>query len=252
MIRYLLVWLLVLVPAVSGMAQTGQPTFLETFKPVERVHDFGAIYERDGLVSHVFTLRNTGKKPVAISAVNTWCGCMVADYTRRAVRPGETARVTVSLDPDHKQGNFAKQVVVLLNDGKQYVRLWIKAHIIPCLHPVEEDHPYSFGHGLWMSQQILPFPCLRVGQQYTYELKVANDTDKPMTVRFKRMPNNTVLKMPEMVRLKPRERTAISVSYDYLRTYKVDRYIYVVPIVNGKEAKPLTIRWNAGKRFRLL
>ena len=103
-----------------------------------------------------------------------------------------------------------------------------------------------------MSQQILPFPCLRVGQQYTYELKVANDTDKPMTVRFKRMPNNTVLKMPEMVRLKPRERTTISVSYDYLRTYKVDRYIYVVPIVNGKEAKPLTIRWNAGKRFRLL
>ena len=102
MIRYFLVWLLVLVPAVSGMAQTGQPTFLETFKPVERVHDFGAIYERDGLVSHVFTLRNTGKKPVAISAVNTWCGCMVAGYTRRAVRPGETARVTVSLDPDHK------------------------------------------------------------------------------------------------------------------------------------------------------
>ena len=23
-------------------------------------------------------------------------------------------------------------------------------------------------------------------------------------------------------------------------------------LVNGKEAKPLTIRWNAGKRFRLL
>lgn len=252
MIRYLLAWLLVLVPTVSGMAQTGQPTFLETFKPVERVHDFGTIYERDGKVSHNFTLRNTGTKPVAISAVNTWCGCMVADYTRRAVRPGEAAKVTVSFDPDHKQGNFAKQVVLLLNDGKQYVRLWIKANIIPCLHPVEEDHPYCFGHGLWMSQQILPFPCLRVGQQHTYELKMANDTDKPMTVRLKRVPNNTVLKMPEVVRLKPRERTTIRVGYTYRRRYTVDRYIHVIPIVNGREAKPLTVRWNAGKRFRLL
>ena len=153
MMKSLLFLILSLFATLSAQAQ-GEPQFLETFKPVERTHDFGTIYEKDGKVVHVFRLRNNGKSPVAISAVNTWCGCMVADYTKRAVRPGETARVTVSLDPDHKQGNFVKQVVVLVNDGSAYVRLWVKANIVPMVHPVREDHPFDYGHGLFMNQHL--------------------------------------------------------------------------------------------------
>lgn len=193
--KYLFVFFFTLFTTLVAMAQ-GEPQFMATFKPVERTHDFGTIYEKDGKVVNVFKLRNEGDKPVVISAVNTWCGCMVADYTKRAVRPGETANVTVSLDPDHKQGNFVKQVVVLLNDGSAYVRLWVKANIVPMVHPVREDHPFDYGNGLFMNQQILPFPELSVGQTHSFELKLANDTDKPMTVQFNRKPNNTVLKMP--------------------------------------------------------
>lgn len=251
MIKSLLFLILSLFATLTAQAQ-GEPQFLETFKPVERTHDFGTIYEKDGKVVNVFRLRNNGKKPVVISAVNTWCGCMVADYTKRAVRPGETARVTVSLDPDHKQGNFVKQVVVLVNDGSAYVRLWVKANIVPMVHPVREDHPFDYGHGLFMNQQLLPFPELTVGQTHTFELKLANDTDKPMTIQFKRVPNNTVLKMPSMVRLQPHERKSIRVSYLYFRRHHATRRIHVIPVVNGKEAKPLVVKWNVAQKFRLL
>ncbi|MDD6507642.1 MAG: DUF1573 domain-containing protein [Prevotellaceae bacterium] len=233
-------------------AKQGQPEFLKTMVPKDRVHDFGTIYERDGVVHHLFELINKGKEPVVISAVNTWCGCMVADYTKQPIRPGETAKIHVSLSPDHKAGNFAKQVVVMLNDGKQYVRLWVKAQIVAAVHPVQEDHPHSFGHGLWMSQQWLPFPALRTGSTYAFELKMANDTDKPMTVRFKRVPNNTILQMPDEVKLKPRERTSIRVSYTYQRKYAYDRYIRIYPTINGKAGKTLVVKWNAGKKFRIL
>lgn len=250
MIKKSLFLILLLFSALTASAQ-GEPAFLESFKPVERTHDFGTIYERDGKVTHVFRLKNNGSAPVAISAVNTWCGCMVADYTRRAVRPGETAQVTVSLDPDHKQGNFVKQVVVLVNDGSSYVRLWVKANIVPMVHPVREDHPFYYGHGLYMNQQMMPFPNLDPGQRHSFELKMANDTDKPMTVTFKRLPDNTVLKMPREVRLKPRERTSVRVSYSYFRRHRAPRHIRVVPVINGREGRPLVVKWNGDSKFRL-
>jgi len=233
-------------------AQGGQPVFLETFKPVERVHDFGKVYEKDGKKQAVFELKNTGKDLVVISNVNTSCGCMVPEYTKKAVRPGEKAVVKVTFDPDHKEGNFAKQVILLLNGGKQYVRLWVKANIIPCEHPVQEDHPYAYGHGLYMNQQILPFPDLSAGQHHTFSLKLANNTDKPMSIIFKRVPNNTILKMPARVYLKAKERTTIQVSYRYIRKHTRSGYINVYPIINGKEGKPLKVRWNAGQKFQLL
>jgi len=215
MMKSLLFLILSLFTALTAQAQ-GEPQFLETFKPVERTHDFGTIYEKDGKVVHVFRLRNNGKRPVAISAVNTWCGCMVANYTKRAVR------------------------------------LWVKANIVPMVHPVREDHPFDYGHGLFMNQQMLPFPELTVGQTHTFELKLANDTDKPMTIQFKRVPNNTVLKMPSMVRLQPHERKSIHVSYLYFRRHHATRRIHVIPVVNGKEAKPLVVKWNVAQKFRLL
>lgn len=251
MIKHLIAIMLSLCASIAALAQ-GEPAFIETFKPVERTHDFGTIYEKDGKVTNVFELKNQGDKPVAISAVNTWCGCMVADYTKRAIRPGESARVTVSLDPDHKQGNFVKQVIVLVNDGSAYVRLWVKANIVPMVHPVREDHPFDYGYGLFMNQQILPFPELQPGQSHSFELKLANDTDRPMTVTFRRIPNNTVLKMPAQVRLKPRQRTSIRVSYQYFRRHSATRHIQIIPVVNGKEAKPLVVRWNVATKFRLL
>ncbi len=236
----------------SVIAQMGNPEFLKTLIPVERVHNFGKIYEKDGKVKNVFTLKNKGTSPVAISAVNTWCGCMVADYTRKAIRPGETANVNVTFDPNHKQGNFVKSVVLILNDGKAYVRLWIKANVVSCVHPVKEDHPYYYGYGLYMSQQTLPFPDLKTGERYSYDLKLANNTNKPMNIVFRRIPDNTVLKMPKKITLKPNERTQIKVEYKYFRKHKENRHIDIIPVVNGNRVKPLRVIWNVGNKFRLL
>lgn len=238
--------------ATLGQAQTGEPQFLETFKPNNRVHDFGKIREADGKVRHVFRLKNEGDKPVVISAVNTWCGCMVADYTKRAVRPGETAEVTVSLDPDHKQGKFVKQVVALVNGGSKYVRLWVKADITPMEHPMKEDCPYNLGAGLYASQGFLPFPDLGVGNDYSYEVRLGNATDRPMTVSFSRHPNNTVLKLPSCLTLKPRERKTMRVSYRYPRRHTRTCYVDIVPTINGKvTTKAIRVQWNVGKKFRL-
>jgi len=228
-----------------------EPEFLESFKPVERVHNFGKIYEKNGKVSTVFTFKNTGNKAVAISDVNTWCGCMVANYTKKAVRPGETATVKVTLDPDHKSGAFVKQVVLLLNDGKNYVRVWVKADIVAMDHPVTEECPYDYGQGLFMNQTIIPIPNYDAGKDFSMSLKLANNTDKPMTVTFKRNPNNRVLQMPEKVVLRPKEIKTVTVSYHFRRKYTETRYIMLTPFINGKEGKKMKVQWNGPKKFQM-
>lgn len=243
--------LLLAMPLMAVAQTTGEPQFLETFRPDERTHDFGKIREADGKCTHVFRLKNTGTKPVAISAVNTWCGCMVANYTKRAVRPGEEAEVTVTLDPDHKQGKFVKQVVVLLNDGRQYVRLWVKADITPMDHPITEECPYALGNGLYANFQFLPFPDLEVGSKYGYTLKLGNSTKQTMKVSFVRMPNNTVLKMPDEITLQPRERKSIRIDYTYPRRHNRTCYVDLVPTVNGRKSKPIRVQWNVNAKFKL-
>jgi hypothetical protein len=231
----------------------GQPAFMKQLVPDKRIFDFGNIYEKNGKVSHVFVLKNTGSKPLAITDVNSWCGCTTANYTKRAILPGKTGEVTVTYNPYSRPGRFSKEVVLLLNDGKFYIRLWLKGNVIHYLHPVTEDYPYAFGSGLYMGYKMLPFAEMKKGQSYTFQQRIANNTDKPMTVVFRRVPNNRVLKMPDVIRLKPNERTTFNVSYKAIHEYPFKRYINIYPIVNGKRVKPLKVVWlgKEPEKFRI-
>jgi len=224
-----------------------QPVYSNTFQYDKRVYDFGTIQEKKGPVNHVFTFTNKGNKPVAITQVNSWCGCTTANYTKSAIMPGKTATIKVIYNPYSRPGKFSKEIDVLLNDGKEYTRIWVKGNVIGYLHPVREDYPYFFGDGLYMGFNVLPFATLKVGETYTFDQRIANDTNKPMTVEFKRMPDNRVLKMPDKIQLKPKERTTFKVTYRAAKEYSYNRHILIYPIVNGKKEKPLRVTWFGSK-----
>lgn len=220
---------------------------LTTFVPDSKVHDFGVIKEKDGKVSHQFVLRNTGKSPVVISDVTAWCGCTTVGYTKRPVRPGESAKVTVTYNPLSRPGKFSKEVVVITGEGTTYTRLWVKGNVMAYQHPVREDYPYEYGEGLFMNLKVLSFPPLQKGEQYVFNLMIANDTDHVMNLKFVRQPDNRVLKMPATLQLKPRERTKIKVAYRAPQTYGRQRWIVLQPYVNGKAVKSMKVTFAASR-----
>ena len=232
----------------QNVGQPGEPTFFEQFVPNERIHDFGDIREQDGVASYTFLLKNTSTKPLVISDVNAWCGCTTADYTKEPIRPGKSARVKVMYNPYGRPGKFSKEVVVFVNDGKQFVRVWVKGNVLPFRHPVTEDHPYYLGEGLYINQEVFPFPPREVGKQYTFNVHLANETDKPMTIQLVKKPDNKVLKVPAVIKLAPQERTVVKMSYRQPRIHKYNSHIVLQPIVNGKKVKPLLVRWFANKQ----
>ena len=239
-----ILFLLISLLCMTGVwAQQQESAFLKTFEYDKRIHDFGTIEEAKGKVKHTFTFTNNSQKNLIISDVNAWCGCTTAEFTKSMIKPGQKATVTVTYDPSYRPGKFSKEVVVMLNNGKYYTRIWVKGNVIGMKHPVTEDHPYAYGEGLYMSHQIVPFPSIQKGEKDSVRVLIANDTDKEMTVELIRRPNNRILQMPRKIVLKAGERTKFYAKYRAPRKYKHRRYIHVIPKVNGKELKPLKVTW---------
>lgn len=62
----------------------------------------------------VFTLKNTGNKPLVIDAVSTSCGCIEVEYDKEPVRPGASITLYVAYKAEHPE-HFNKTITVYCN-----------------------------------------------------------------------------------------------------------------------------------------
>ncbi len=78
--------------------------------------DYGKI--KKGSDGHrVFTVKNTGDKPLILSKVKASCGCTVPSWSKKPIAPGKTAEIKVGYNTN-KVGHFRKLVTVFSNDPK--------------------------------------------------------------------------------------------------------------------------------------
>ncbi len=95
----------------------------------EYVHDFGKIVSGEK-VAALFTFQNTGKGPLIINNVTTSCGCTVARYSRKPIKPGETGSLEVVFNSDGYNGVQRKTVIVQSNASQPVILLTIIAEVI--------------------------------------------------------------------------------------------------------------------------
>ncbi|MEQ3234672.1 DUF1573 domain-containing protein [Bacteroides cellulosilyticus] len=62
----------------------------------------------------VFTLKNTGNKPLVIDAVSTSCGCTEVEYDKEPVRPESSMTLYVAYKAEHPE-HFNKTITVYCN-----------------------------------------------------------------------------------------------------------------------------------------
>src|SRR5690606_40489410 len=150
----------------------------------ERVHNFGAILEEKGKVSHTFTFTNTGSTSIDVNDVNSACGCIGKVVTKGPVKPGGKGSIKITFDPAYKSGFFSKEIVVLSNNSTEYSRIWVEGTITPAQHPISDHFPYDFGSGLHLRLKVLAYGYMKPGETRELELHYANDTDKEMDLRL--------------------------------------------------------------------
>jgi len=71
-----------------------------------------------------FQLKNTGKQPFTIQAVNSSCGCISAKYDKQPIAIGDIATVILEFKPN-SHGYFSKTVDVMCNVPEGFVKLKI-------------------------------------------------------------------------------------------------------------------------------
>ena len=131
----------------------------------ERVHDFGTVQEQDGVMSHRFRFTNRSDRPVVVTQALTSCQCIRAEWQPEPVLPGADGVLTVSYDPSHRPGTFSKEIRILFDGGQTVRRIWIRGEVIPCRHPVAEDHPYDLGRGLRTNLRVLLLGGIPAGEE---------------------------------------------------------------------------------------
>ncbi len=91
-------------------------------------HDFGNIVQNVP-VTTTFTVKNTGKSPLIISAVNPSCGCTTPAYTKEPIMPGKTGEVKAQFNAA-AAGAFSKTLSVTTNSSNEpNLTLTIKGNV---------------------------------------------------------------------------------------------------------------------------
>ena len=100
----------------AGFALLGTIAFAsaQTITFDQTTLDYGTV--KPGADGHrVFTIKNTGDKPLIISNVQPSCGCTTPEWSKEPIMPGKTGAIKVHYDTN-RQGNFLKIIEVFSND----------------------------------------------------------------------------------------------------------------------------------------
>lgn len=210
--------------------------------------DFGTILEKDGKVVRSFTFRNDTGTDVTVCDLTTACRCIVGETSFKTVAPGETGDIKLTFDPAYRSGPFRYSVAVWYADKARYQYVTVTGSVVPMSHPIEEDHPYSMGGGLYTSHKVLPFGHIGHGQTKKMFFRYGNGTDKPMTVKFvvEGCCARTI-GMEKELSLAPDERgklyVSITMPYGYEGSHVNRIWIYV----NGvRQENPLLVKMISG------
>jgi hypothetical protein len=150
-------------------------------------HDFGTLKEEDGFVTHKFTFKNTGTEPLFITKVVSSCGCTSPDWTKEAIKPGETGFVEAKYNPEGHPGIFNKALTVMSNTADSVLGLFISGQVIEKQKTISELYKDSLG-ALRIGSKYLNFLTVNNNESVVKEFKIFNSSDKHLTFTIHQLP----------------------------------------------------------------
>lgn len=97
-------------------------------------YNIGNVIKSDKAITHSFTFKNVGAKPINILNVVPDCSCLTISYPQTAIQPNETGVITVSYLP-YRAGAFEKGFVVNSDGNPRTQTLTLKGFITPNTNP---------------------------------------------------------------------------------------------------------------------
>ncbi|MGC1242070.1 MAG: DUF1573 domain-containing protein [Chryseosolibacter sp.] len=180
----------------------------------EETHDFGAIDEMKGPVTHEFVFINNSSRPVRILKVQASCGCTTPGWSKDVVPPGKNGFIQASYDPRGRPGFFTKSLTVTTDLEANPIILQIKGQVSNDAKPAPTDYPAANGN---LKMKVSSFNMGRVFLKDEYvvrEFPIMNAGETPMafTGKFEHPAYIRVDVQPR--NLPPGEKGNIRISYN--------------------------------------
>ena len=94
----------------------------------KEIHDFGQIKQGE-IAETTFKIKNVGDNDLYIVDAHGSCGCTVPEVTKEAIKPGESAPISVKFDSNGKSGEVTKSIMITCNTEKGIENIKIKSSI---------------------------------------------------------------------------------------------------------------------------
>jgi hypothetical protein len=94
----------------------------------EATHNFGKV-EKGVVLSHTFTLQNTGNAPLIVTAADVACSCTQVDFPKSPVAPGSSGAIAVTFNTASVYGRQDRVVLLHSNDPASPSKVRFKANV---------------------------------------------------------------------------------------------------------------------------
>ena len=206
--------------------------------------DLGRIKEIDGPVTVRLLVRNDYPDTLHPVDLYTPCRCTKVHFSRTPVAPGEDEVLEITYNPAYRPGPMMEQISVYYTHSPVKVRsLVLKGEVIGYNHPMEEDRPYDFGEGLFMSHKVLGFGAMAPGEVRDMFFRHGNGNTRKADIRFE-IPEEwqPFLRLRQPGKMQADERDTIHVRFTMPEGIDTVGFL-LQPCVNGKPtAEKLRIR----------
>lgn len=98
----------------------------------ETIIDLGVFAKNDFLQTALFKYQNVGNDLLVIHSVISVCGCMVIEYDKKPVSPGDSGIIKVSYDGKRQHPTrFRKAITIYSNTEKRQHKLYVDGTLTP-------------------------------------------------------------------------------------------------------------------------
>lgn len=165
----------VLNPSLLGKAET-----LLEFDSTEI--NAGVMSEDDEPLTFSFNCKNVSKKQIAISKINTTCGCTVAEVENPVLEPGDKTVIKVVFNPfGHPGKAFLRTFVYSAFSEKEPVAiLTVNGEVAPS-GKLWKDYRYTMG-ALKLRNKTIDFGSVDNGDVKSERIACANSGSRPLKV----------------------------------------------------------------------
>lgn len=133
-----------------------------------------------------YLLTNTSSETVRIEDVDTGCGCVVAEYQKTDIAPGQQARIDVVYNSEIL-GTFTRFITVKDSKGGDPLELTLSGKVVTQIESYVGDYPYELG-GLLTDVNDIEFDDVRKGDRPMLDIHVFNPTGQYVEPVLMRLP----------------------------------------------------------------